>query len=60
MSQWLGESRLLARLLTRRFGALPAAIEEKLAKATEADLEAWSDAVLSAESLEAVFRTTQH
>jgi len=55
-----GESRLLARLLTRRFGTLPVAVAEKLAKATEAELEAWSDAVLTAETLDAVFKTTQH
>ena len=50
-----GESRLLAKLLERRFGPLPQAVTERLAAATEAQLEAWGEAVLSAPSLEAIF-----
>jgi hypothetical protein len=50
-----GESRLLAKQLERRFGPLPQAVTERLAAATEAQLEAWGEAVLSAPSLEAVF-----
>lgn len=49
-----GESRVLARLLARRFGALPAWVEDRLSSASEAELEAWADAVLEADSLEAV------
>ncbi len=50
-----GESRLLTRLLERRFGALPQWATEKLTRATEQELNAWSDAILTAPSLEAVF-----
>ena len=56
-----GESRILRRQLELRFGALPAWVTEKLSSATEQDLEMWSEAVLTASSLEAVFNTeTSH
>ncbi len=51
-----GESRLLKRLLERRFGLLPEWVSEQLGCAKEEDLEAWSEAVLTAPTLEAVFR----
>ena len=51
-----GESRMLKRLLERRFGVLPEWASEKLGCAKEKDLEAWSEAVLTAPTLEAVFR----
>jgi predicted transposase/invertase (TIGR01784 family) len=50
-----GESFLLKRLLTRRFGALPPWVEEKLDQAAREELERWGDRILDAESLEAVF-----
>jgi hypothetical protein len=50
-----GEALLLQRLLARRFGPLPAAIVERIAAASPADLERWGDRVLDAVSLEAVF-----
>jgi hypothetical protein len=50
-----GESRVLARQLARRFGPLPGWAKERLAGAAEAELVAWTDAVLEADSLEAVF-----
>ena len=52
-----GESKLLKRLLERRFGALPAWVTEKLSNATEPVLEAWGEAVLTAPTLDAVFHT---
>ena len=52
-----GESKLLKRLLERRFGALPAWAIEKLSGASEQTLEAWGEAVLTASTLEAVFNT---
>ena len=52
-----GESRLLKRLLERRFGALPAWATEKLSNATEPALDAWGEAVLTAPTLEAVFNS---
>ena len=52
-----GESKLLKRQLERRFGALPAWAIEKLSNATEPALEAWSEAILTAHTLEAVFNS---
>lgn len=49
--------RLLARLLERRFGPLPKTARTRLGAATDAELEALGDAVLDAESLDAVFRS---
>ncbi|MCK2097080.1 DUF4351 domain-containing protein [Thauera aromatica] len=48
-------ARVLARQLTRRFGELPGGVEAHLNAATEAQLEAWSDAVLDTRSLAEVF-----
>ena len=50
-----GELRLLQRQLTKKFGELPAWVSQKISMAAEPDLLAWSDAVLTADSLEAVF-----
>lgn len=50
-----GEARVLGRQLTRRFGELPAWVEQRLSEATEAQLAAWSESVLDAQSLAAVF-----
>ncbi len=52
-----GESKLLKKLLERRFGALPAWAIELLSNASEPALEAWGEAVLSAPTLDAVFHT---
>lgn len=51
-----GESLLLQRQLTRRFGALPSERLAQIAAATTAQLELWGDRVLDAASLDAVFR----
>jgi hypothetical protein len=45
-----GESLLLARLLTKRFGPLPEQIQERLAQASTAQLEAWAEAAFDAPS----------
>ena len=50
-----GESKLLRKLLERRFGTLPTWASDKLNCATEKDLEFWAETVLSATCLEAVF-----
>ena len=50
-----GEARVLERQLTRRFGDLPAWVRERLGSATEAQLETWTEAVLDAPSLSAIF-----
>jgi hypothetical protein len=48
-------SELIGKQLTRRFGALPHAIEDRLREASPADLKAWGEAVLDAPTLESVF-----
>ena len=50
-----GESKLLRKLLERRFGVLPTWASDKLNSATEEDLESWGEAVLTAPTLAAVF-----
>ncbi|WP_281051538.1 DUF4351 domain-containing protein [Thauera sp. GDN1] len=50
-----GEARVLERQLTRRFGDLPAWVRERLGSATEAQLETWTEAVLDAAILSAIF-----
>ena len=49
-----GESKLLRKLLERRFGALPTWVSDKLNSAGEQDLETWGEAVLVASTLEPV------
>ena len=46
-----GEARVLVRQLARRFGALPDWVEPQVAAASEAQLDAWADAVLDAGTL---------
>jgi hypothetical protein len=50
-----GAAELLARQLAQRFGQLPKTVEKKLNKATMEQLETWSDAMLTAQSLKQVF-----
>ena len=50
-----GEVRVLRRLLTRRFGELPAWTESKLQEAVPEQLEDWSERVLDVATLEEVF-----
>ena len=51
-----GKYSLLKRQLERRFGLLPEWASERLGIAKEEELDAWSEAVLTAPTLEAVFR----
>lgn len=51
-----GEVRVVERLPSRRFGALPPSGEARLAGAEPVLLEAWADRILDATSLEEVFR----
>jgi flagellar biosynthesis/type III secretory pathway protein FliH len=53
-----GESRLLGRLLERRFGALPQWVFDQLSNASEQQLEAWGEALLNASTLDAVFHNS--
>ena len=55
-----GEARLLAKQLERRFGLLPQAVTDRLTAASEAELETWGEAVLSAPSLDAIFGQGRH
>lgn len=50
-----GAVALLERLLTQRFGPLPKTVQKRLAKASVAQVEAWSDAFVAAQSLKQVF-----
>jgi hypothetical protein len=50
-----GERRILLRLLRKAFGTIPAEVEQRIASASEAELETWSERVLSAQKLEDVF-----
>jgi predicted transposase YdaD len=50
-----GESTLLGRQLTLKFGALPEEVEQRLEQADCAQLEAWSERILFANSLDEVF-----
>jgi predicted transposase/invertase (TIGR01784 family) len=50
-----GEARLLRRLLTKRFGQVPAWAEQRIDAATTDQLEHWSEQILDADSIEAVF-----
>jgi predicted transposase YdaD len=51
-----GEQVLLQKLLTKRFGPLPAEVLEQLACASTEQIETWADRVLDAASLDEVFR----
>lgn len=50
-----GAAMLLERLLTQRFGPLTKTARNKLVNATEEQIAAWSDALVSAQSLKQVF-----
>jgi phage baseplate assembly protein W len=54
MSQGLsqGISQVLRRILTKRFGPLSPAVEARLQSATTQQLDAWTDRVLDAQSIE--------
>lgn len=47
---------MLTKLLSRRFGPLSTVTQDRLRKATAEQLEAWTDRILDAPDLEAVFR----
>lgn len=51
-----GERRVLQRLLSKRFGELPDWVGEKLEMADTEQLEAWTDDILTANSLEELFK----
>lgn len=55
-----GQARLLGHLLTQRFGELPEWAKERLACASDAELQAWGSALLSADTLPVVFEAGRH
>ena len=55
----LGESRILVKLLQKRFGDLPSTILEKINSASEQELETWGLNLLDAKSLDEVFKDTK-
>ena len=50
-----GKKEVLARMLARRFGPLPQDVSSRLASANAEQLDLWSDRLLDAPTLEAVF-----
>lgn len=50
-----GAVALLERVLVQRFGPLPQTVRKKLAKASAAEIEGWTDALATAQSLKQVF-----
>jgi len=50
-----GERRVLLRLLKKGFGPLPSWVEGRVRGASDAEVEAWTDRVLSASTLSEVF-----
>ncbi len=50
-----GGSLVLRKLLSRRFGSVPAWTEERLNHAKQNDLEIWSERILDAKTLEEIF-----
>jgi hypothetical protein len=55
-----GRTETLLRLMRKRFGDVPDAVAERLQTAGSDDLDRWTDAVLDAPSLEAVFEPSKH
>ncbi len=53
---WRAKHGYLKRPLEHRFGVLPEWASDQLVSAKEEELEAWSVAVLTAPTLDAVFR----
>ncbi len=50
-----GERTLLERQLRRKFGTLPSVVDARLSNASVADLEAWGENVLDADTINEVF-----
>ncbi|WP_419737880.1 Rpn family recombination-promoting nuclease/putative transposase [Ruegeria sp.] len=58
--QATGKAKALTRLLTRRFGVLEEATRARIAAGSVADLDLWTDRLLEAPTLEAVFAPREH
>jgi uncharacterized protein YaiL (DUF2058 family) len=55
-----GEAIALQKLLTKRFGVIPADILNKITTASAVQIDAWLDRVLDAPSLDRVFEAPRH
>ena len=55
-----GKAETLLRLLQRRFGAVPESARARVAGGSAAELDAWIDALLDAQSLTEVFDARPH
>jgi hypothetical protein len=55
-----GRAETLLRQLRKRYGTVPDAIVERIHAAGTNDLDQWTDAVLDAPSLDAVFEPSKH
>ena len=55
-----GKIQLLERQLRLRFGEVPDWVRHRLAQAEENEIGNWTDAVLSAVSLETIFANDRH
>ena len=51
----LGQSNLLSKLLVKRFGPLPAGLEQKIQSAHTPELERWALRLIDAASIDEVF-----
>jgi hypothetical protein len=51
-----GQATALRRLLDRRFGAIPAAIESQIQTANSTQVEAWFDLAMDATHLDQIFK----
>jgi hypothetical protein len=52
-----GKAELIQHQLVHKFGQLPLSVRERIASATETELQRWSERLLSASSLDDVFVT---
>ncbi len=55
-----GEVLALQKLLSKRFGVIPAELAATIAAANAAQLDVWLNLVLEAPSLDAIFKSTAH
>ena len=55
-----GEALALQRLLSKRFGSIPAGIGARIAGASSEQIEVWLDQVLDARSLDDLFGPLAH
>ncbi len=55
MGETRGKAEILQRLLTRRFGPLPAAVRDRLDTASPEQLDQWAERFVDAANLDAVF-----